>query len=57
LAIALVGATVLVPAFFPREELVRVEHVLAGAPIAVVLLGVVLYLDYRKHAKDKHALG
>ena len=53
LAIVIIGATVLVsPAFFPREELVRVEHVFVGAPLAVVLLGLVLYLNYRKYAKD-----
>jgi hypothetical protein len=52
LVIVLVGATVLVsPAFFPREELVRVEHVFVGAPMALILLGAVLYLHYRKHAK------
>jgi len=53
LVVVLVGATVLVsPVFFPREELVAVEHVIVGAPLAIVLLGVVLYLNYRKHAKD-----
>lgn len=53
LAIVLVGATALVsPVFFPQEEVVRVEHVFVGAPIAVALLGAVLYLHYRKHAKE-----
>ncbi len=52
LALVLVGATILVnPVFFPRDELIRVEYVFIGAPFAVVLLGAVLYLHYRKHAK------
>ena len=53
LVLVLVGATILVsPAFFPREELIRVEYVFVAAPVAVVLLGALLYLHYRKHAKD-----